>query len=208
VSTTNFVGAIAVFLSVAFIWPQVIRVFVKRSTEGLVPLSFLQGCCGSTLWTIYGIQKPNLQVALSNFLVVVAIVLILSVCEKDKKIVWWLPILVIAIIFTLGIFVSRYSLTLMGWFTVAVGTPAIIPQVVRVYQTERLYGVSSSMYGLLVVCCLTWFGYGALIGDWFVAIPNIVGATGGLYIWIRAVKSHKKYSSPQELQVEAIQVLR
>jgi uncharacterized protein with PQ loop repeat len=184
VSTTNFVGAIAVFLSVAFIWPQVIRVFVKRSTEGLVPLSFLQGCCGSTLWTIYGIQKPNLQVALSNSLVVVAI------------------------IFTLGIFVSRYSLTLMGWFTVAVGTPAIIPQVVRVYQTERLYGVSSSMYGLLVVCCLTWFGYGALIGDWFVAIPNIVGATGGLYIWIRAVKSHKKYSSPQELQVEAIQVLR
>ena len=66
VSITTMVGFFATATSVAFIWPQVVRVFVKNSTEGISPLSFLQGCCGSTMWTIYGISKPEGQVALSN----------------------------------------------------------------------------------------------------------------------------------------------
>ena len=86
----------------------------------------------------------------------------------------------------------------MGWCTVAIGAPAIIPQVVRVYRTEHLYGVSAAMYGLLSFCCLTWFIYGAMIDDWFVSLPNVVGTLGAFYIWIRAVKSHKKFATPIE----------
>ena len=190
-------GFIASFLSIAFIWPQVFRVYIKNSTEGLVPFSFLQGCCGSAMWTIYGLKKPSTQVAFSNGAIVVAIVLILIVCVRHKKIAWWIPVLAISSVAIFGFVIANISLTLMGWCTVAIGTPAIIPQVIGVYKTERLYGVSASMHALLFTCCIAWFAYGALIGDWFVATPNIVGTSGALYIWVRAVKSHNKYSKPE-----------
>ena len=190
------VGFFATFLSVAFIWPQVFRVFAKNSTEGISPPSFLQGCCGSTMWTIYGLNKPETQVAVSNVAVVVAILLILFVCVKHQRVVWWIPVGALVIVSIFGLVIVNYSITLMGWCTVAIGTPAIIPQVVRVYRTDHLYGVSAPMYALLFVCCATWFTYGALIDDWFVALPNIVGMLGAVYIWIRATKSHHEFGTP------------
>ena len=192
------VGFFATFLSAAFIWPQVFRVFAKNSTEGISPPSFLQGCCGSTMWTIYGLNKPETQVAVSNVAVVVAILLILFVCVKHQRVVWWIPVGALVIVSIFGLVIVNYSITLMGWCTVAIGTPAIIPQVVRVYRTDHLYGVSAPMYALLFVCCATWFTYGALIDDWFVALPNIVGMLGAVYIWIRATKSHHKFATPTE----------
>lgn len=54
------------------------------------------------------------------------------------------------------------------------------------------------MYALLFLCCATWFIYGAMISDWFVSLPNIVGMSGSLYIWFRATKSHKKFQAPVE----------
>ena len=189
-------------LSVSFIWPQVFRVFIKNSTEGLVPGSLLQGCCGSLLWTIYGINKPDPQLIFANTNIVIAILLILSVCVRHKKIVWWIPALTISLTLILGLIAANYSLAVMGWVTIAIGTPAIIPQVVRVYRTEHLYGVSTTTHGLLFACCICWFSYGAMISDWFVALPNIVGISGALYIWIRAAQSHEKFTVPDELEIK------
>jgi uncharacterized protein with PQ loop repeat len=192
------VGFFATATSVAFIWPQVVRVFVKNSTEGISPPSFLQGCSGSLMWTIYGLNKPEGQVALSNGLLVIALSLILFVCVKHEKIRWTIPVFTLIAVLIVGTVIANYSITLMGWCTVAIGAPAIIPQVVRVYRTEHLYGVSAAMYGLLSFCCLTWLIYGAMIDDWFVSLPNIIGTLGAFYIWVRAVKSHKKYQAPLE----------
>lgn len=197
-SLTTIVGFFATGTSIAFVWPQVVRVFAKDSTEGISPYSFLQGCSGSLMWTIYGINKPEGQVALSNGLLVVALSSILYVCVKHKKISWSIPVFTLTTVFVIGSLIANYSITLMGWCTVAIGAPAIIPQVVRVYRTEHLYGVSAAMYGLLSFCCLTWLIYGAMIDDWFVSLPNVIGTLGAFYIWVRAVKSHKKYQAPIE----------
>ncbi|MFM8947538.1 MAG: SemiSWEET family transporter [Acidimicrobiaceae bacterium] len=197
-SLTTFVGFLATGTSIAFIWPQVFRVFAKNSTEGISPQSFLQACSGSLMWTIYGLNKPEGQVALSNGLLVVALSLILYICVKHKKISWSIPVFTLLAVFVVGSLFANFSITLMGWCTVAIGAPAIIPQVVRVYRTEHLYGVSAAMYGLLSFCCLTWLIYGAMIDDWFVSLPNVIGTIGALYIWARAAKSHKKYQAPTE----------
>ncbi len=182
----------------AFIWPQVFRVFAKNSTEGISPSSFLQGCSGCLMWTIYGINKPEGQVALSNGLLFGAISSVLYVCVKHKKISWSIPVFSLVTVFVIGSLIANYSITLMGWCTVAISTPAIIPQIVLVYRTEHLYGVSATMYGLLFFSALTWLIYGAMINDWFVATPNVIGISGSLYIWIRAVQSHKKFTAPIE----------
>lgn len=193
------VGFFATATSVAFIWPQVVRVFVKNSTEGISPPSFLQGCSGSLMWTIYGLNKPEGQVALSNGLLVIALSLILFVCVKHEKIRWSIPVFTLIAVFIAGTAIANYSITLMGWCTVAIGAPAIIPQVVRVYRTEHLYGVSAAMYGLLSFNCLMWLIYGAMIDDLFVSLPNIITTLGAFYIMVRAVKSHKKYQAPAEV---------
>jgi uncharacterized protein with PQ loop repeat len=150
------------------------------------------------MWTIYGLNKPEGQVALSNGLLVIALSLILFVCVKHEKIRWSIPVFTLIAVLIVGTVIANYSITLMGWCTVAIGAPAIIPQVVRVYRTEHLYGVSAAMYGLLSFCCLTWLIYGAMIDDWFVSLPNIIGTLGAFYIWVRAVKSHRKYQTPLE----------
>ena len=137
--TSRIVGIIATILSVSFIWPQVFRVFIKNSTEGLVPGSFLQGCCGSLLWTIYGLSKPDPQLTFAHANVVIAILLILFVCVKHKKIALWVPVLAMSATLVIGLIAINYSLAVMGWVTIAIGTPAIIPQVVGVYRTEHLY---------------------------------------------------------------------
>ncbi|MDP4736567.1 MAG: SemiSWEET family transporter [Ilumatobacteraceae bacterium] len=197
-SFTTMVGFFATATSVAFIWPQVVRVFAKNSTEGISPYSFLQGCSGSLMWTIYGLNKPEGQVALSNGLLVVALSLILFVCVKHQKISWMIPVFTLVAVSIAGTFIANYSITMMGWCTVAIGAPAIIPQVVRVYRTEHLYGVSAAMYGLLSFNCLMWLIYGAMIDDWFVSLPNIITTLGAFYIMVRAVKSHKKFQAPAE----------
>ena len=192
------VGFFATATSVAFIWPQVVRVFAKNSTEGISPYSFLQGCSGSLMWTIYGLNKPEGQVALSNGLLVVALSLILFVCVKHQKISWMIPVFTLVAVSIAGTFIANYSITMMGWCTVAIGAPAIIPQIVRVYRTEHLYGVSAAMYGLLSFNCLMWLIYGAMIDDLFVSLPNIITTLGAFYIMVRAVKSHKKFQAPAE----------
>ncbi|MFM8903473.1 MAG: SemiSWEET family transporter [Actinomycetota bacterium] len=197
-SVTSLVGLIAAASSLLFIWPQVFRVFVKKSTEGLVPLSFLQGCSGSLMWTIYGLKKSSFYIVFSNLSIVVAIYLILFVCVKHKKIAGWIPIFTLVSLAVVGTIIANYSMTLMGWCTIAIGTPAITPQIVRVYRTEHLYGVSESMYALLSICCSIWIVYGLMLGDLFVSIPNIVGTVGGFYIWLRARASHRKFARPVE----------
>ncbi|MEN9648649.1 MAG: hypothetical protein RLZ17_685, partial [Actinomycetota bacterium] len=69
----------------------------------------------------------------SNANVVIAIILILFVCVKHKKIALWVPILAISATLIIGLIAVNFSLAVMGWVTIAIGTPAIIPQVVRVY---------------------------------------------------------------------------
>ena len=150
------------------------------------------------MWTIYGLNKPEGQVALSNGLLVVALSLILFVCVKHQKISWMIPVFTLVAVSIAGTFVANYSITMMGWCTVAIGAPAIIPQIVRVYRTEHLYGVSAAMYGLLSFNCLMWLIYGAMIDDWFVSLPNIITTLGAFYIMVRAVKSHKKFQAPAE----------
>jgi len=147
------------------------------------------------MWTIYGINKPETQVALSNGMLVVALLLILYVCVKHKKIAWHVLVFWLLTVSLVGTVIARFSITLMGLCTMVLAGSSMIPQIVRVYKTDHVYGVSASMYGLLSFCCLTWFIYGAMIEDWFVSLPNIVGIIGGFYICVRAVKSHKKYGA-------------
>lgn len=204
VTLTNVVGLIASSLSIAFVWPQVLRVYAKRSTEGVVPESFLQGSCGSLLWTIYGFGLGNLSLIIANVQIVIASALILMVCVRHEKIALWKPVVAHFATLVLGLFALSISINLLGLVTVAVGTPAIIWQVVRVYRTEHLYGVSVMMYGLLFACTIAWFSYGVLIGDWFVASPNIIGISGSLYIYIRVLRSHQKFKVPDEPLMEII----
>ncbi|MCX6530408.1 MAG: PQ-loop repeat-containing protein, partial [Actinobacteria bacterium] len=71
----NVLGIVASIMSMLFIWPQVILVYRSNTVEGLSPIGALQGICGSTLWSVYGLSQGDVAVGGSNFLIVVAIAL-------------------------------------------------------------------------------------------------------------------------------------
>ena len=192
----TLVGAAATVLSVAFSWPQVVRGWRTDSTEGVVPRSFLQGACGSTLWTVYGVALGDAPLVVSNASIVLASLLVLVLCVRHRRIRAVEVAGLVAASLAVGLAAAARSDSTLGWCALLVGAPAIVPQTWRVWRTERLYGVSAVMYATLAVCCGVWMAYGFIIGDLFVAMPNVIGISCASYIAWRAHDSHRRFATP------------
>ncbi len=191
----TIVGGAATVSAVAFSWPQVVRGWRTDSVEGVAPRTFLQTACGSSLWTAYGAAIGDVPLVVANSSIVLAALLVLLLCVRHGRIRTVEIAAALAGTAALGWVAAARSDVALGLASLCVGTPAIIPQTWRVWRTERLYGVSAVMYATLAACCACWFAYGVMIGDAFVALPNVVGITCASYIAWRAHDSHRRYAS-------------
>lgn len=188
---STIAGTIATALGVAFIWPQVIRVYAKRSVEGVSATSQLVGLSGTLMWLAYGIGTSSLPIVLSNLNIEIACIALVVMLVRKGALNVWKPIVVFGstAVFCL-IFVSN-SPTVIGAAGVVVGTPAIIPQVWRAIRSTHLYGVSVSSYTLLAAMGTSWFTYGLSIGDPVVSYPNLVLIPSATYVAVRAYISRR-----------------
>lgn len=192
----TIVGGAATVLSVAFSWPQVVRGWRTDSTEGVVPRSFLQGACGSTLWTTYGVARGDVPLVVSNASIVLSSLLVLCLCVRHGRIRAVEVAGLVAASLAVGLAAGARSDAALGLCALLVGAPAILPQTWRVWRTEHLYGVSAVMYATLAVCCTCWLTYGLLIDDLIVALPNVIGISCASYIAWRAHDSHRRFATP------------
>ena len=55
----TLVAAVCLALSVAFVWPQVVRVYRLGTVEGLSPRGTLHGIAGNCTWLVYGFLRGN-----------------------------------------------------------------------------------------------------------------------------------------------------
>jgi uncharacterized protein with PQ loop repeat len=83
----------------------------------------------------------------------------------------------------------------LGAVTVFIGSTGIIPQAIRAARTSHLVGVSVMTFLIITTMTISWGTYGLLIGDVFVAAPNIIIGPCALFIAIRAIQSHRRYGS-------------
>ncbi len=183
-------GTIATMLGVAFIWPQVIRVYAKKSVEGVAPLGTIISIAGTIMWLIYGVATESIPMVLSNLNIEIAFLFLAAYLVHKQALPLWAPILAFVGTLAFSLLIVQFSVTLLGLAGVFIGTPAIFPQFWRAVRTPRLYGVSVVSFTLLAMMGIGWFTYGLTIGDPVVSYPNLVLIPCSSFIAWKAWRSH------------------
>jgi len=200
VTLADVLGAVATVLSVVFILPQVFRVYAKRSTEGVSAMGQLQNLFASSLWCAYGIMLDRWPQIISSLSIGTANLLILLLQWRYRDIkgrtLW--PVFTLSVV--LAVWWSQVSVNLIGAVAMVAGGQSIIPQAWRVWKSEHLYGVSVSTYLLLTAMASSWLVYGIVVGDWFIAGPNVIGVPCAAYITWRAWRSYERFHTPEPVE--------
>jgi len=191
VTLQNILGIVASILSMLFIWPQVILVYRNKTVEGLSPLGALQGICGSTLWSVYGLSQSDVAVGGSNFLIVVAISLLARAMVKHGTLsASRLYSTVFAIVAFSFICVS-ISPPVTGFNAFIVGASSVLPQTITSAKSDDLSGVSLPTYVLLFFTAVAWSAYGFIVEDALVVLPNVVVIPCAIFIGAKIIRTRK-----------------
>jgi uncharacterized protein with PQ loop repeat len=190
-TVSTVAGFIATVLGVAFIWPQVIRVYAKNSVEGVSATSQLIGLSGTLMWFSYGVATGSTPIIISNINIEIAVIALIVMLIRKGSLPLWKALIVFAATAVFCVAGALVSASIIGIAGVIIGTPAIFPQVWRALRTPRLYGVSVSSYSLLAAMGSGWFAYGLSIGDPVVSYPNLILIPCASYIAWRAWVSRR-----------------
>ncbi|MFZ9843844.1 MAG: PQ-loop domain-containing transporter [Ilumatobacteraceae bacterium] len=194
-------GTIATMLGVAFIWPQVVRVYSKRSVEGIAPLGTIISIAGTIMWLVYGVATESVPMIFSNTNIEIAFLFLAAYLVRKNALPLWAPFVAFVGTLIFSIVVVRYSVTALGLAGVFIGTPAIFPQFWRAVRTPRLFGVSVVSFTLLATMGTGWFVYGLTIGDPVVSYPNLILVPCSSYIAWKAWRSHHHSMSQRNVTV-------
>jgi uncharacterized protein with PQ loop repeat len=185
-------SVLAVAASIAFVWPQVVRLARRRDTDGVSALSALWACAAYTLWTAYGIRAdlPAITVANAQLAVGFAIVLVLVARfgPVDRRL---LPatVVVAAVVLTVSVAAPAAG---PGVLAVVVGSSAFLPQAWVALRVEDLSGVSVATYLLVAAASACWLGFGIAEADPIVIVPSMLIIPVALTVAIRADRSHRR----------------
>jgi uncharacterized protein with PQ loop repeat len=161
-------------LSVAFVWPQVARVYRQHTVDGIAPNGTLHGAVASGLWMLYGLARGDVAISVANAAVVLAMVLIAAqqirhgTLTRQKAAITAVGAVVVG---GIGLAISP---TAVGWLAIAAGATSVLPQTVHVLRAPTLDGVSVPMYALLCLTTLSWAVYGLALGDPLVVATNLL----------------------------------
>jgi MtN3 and saliva related transmembrane protein len=191
VTAADISGYIAAALGTIFIWPQVIRVYARRSVEGVSGASQLISLAGTMMWLAYGVVLDSVPMMVANVNIEVALIAIAAMMVRKGVMPLWQPVAVVVAAAAYCIVVGQIAPTLVGLTGVIIGTPSILPQVWRAIRTERLYGVSATTNLILVSMGCAWGVHGYLISDPVVSYPNLILIPCASYIAWRAWRSHR-----------------
>lgn len=184
-------GFAAAAIGTVFIWPQVIRVYARKSVEGVSGTAQLISLAGTMMWLSYGFVLDSVPMVVANANIEIALIAIAAMMVRKGAMPLWKPVVIVTASLAYCLVVGRIAPTLVGLTGVIIGTPSILPQVWRALRTERLYGVSATTNLLLVSMGCAWGIHGLLIDDPVVAYPNLILIPSASYIAWRAWQSHR-----------------
>ena len=191
----DLLGAWCFGLSLIFTIPQAVRVIRRDTVEGISVTSQLQGVAGSILWIVYGLVSGSPVVAAANVVTLVGIGIVVYKQVDMKVITMRFAIGIELAVCVLAFATWSISESVLGVVTVVIGSTGIIPQAVRAARTSHLVGVSVMTFMIITTMTISWGTYGLLIGDPYVAAPNIIIGPCALFTAIRAIQSHRRYGS-------------
>lgn len=193
IGVASILGPWCTAISVAFVWPQVWRVWRHDTTHGLSPFATVHNIVGSNNWFVYGvlIGRPAGWLANVSFTSAMTMIAIVQIRHKVMK-----PSL-LAAGFGFSALASgaaaSVSTPLAGWLAIATSTSAMAPQFLHVVRTHNLHGISIPSMVLTVTSSVSWLSYGVAIGDPLFVIPQLLFIPANSYILLRA---HRWHSDP------------
>jgi len=192
VSASSVFGALAVAASIAFVWPQVVRLMRTRDADGVSVISALWGGAAYALWTAYGLRNdlPSVWIANSQLTVGFAIVTVLAARYGGAE-RWLVPAVVTVVAAVLAISLLTPEAA-PGLAAVVVGSSAFLPQARVALTQDDLSGVSVPTYLLITSSTLFWLGFGLAEADLIVVVPSLFIGPVALLIAVRAHRSHER----------------
>jgi uncharacterized protein with PQ loop repeat len=181
-------------LSVAFVWPQVARVYRQHTVDGIAPKGTLHGATASLLWMLYGLGTGDVAISVANAAVVVAMVLIAVQQVRHEVLPLRTAVGTAIVVVTVGGIAVAVSPTFVGWLAIAAGATSVLPQTVHVLRAPTLHGVSVPTYLLLVLTTLSWATYGVLIGAGLVVPSNLLGLPCAALVTARTWTAQRRAS--------------
>ena len=189
---------LCISLSLIFTVPQAYRVVTRNTVEGISVTSQMQGFSGSVLWITYGMSAQTYLVVAANVMTLVGVGVVLVKFVEHRLVKSGVVISIIGGVTAGSVLALRVSPTLLGLVAVVVGSTGIIPQAVRAARTSHLVGVSVATFVIVAVMSSSWFLYGLMIDDLYVAAPNVVIVPCATFIAVRAIRSHHLYSKTMD----------
>ena len=153
----------------------------------------MQSFSGSILWVVYGIVSHTYLVVTANVMTIVGFGMVIIAQVRHRAVSWQRAIFVVIAVIVIAISAGAVSKDVLGPIAVVVGGTGIVPQAIRAARTTHLVGVSVATFAMVVVMSVSWGLYGLMIGDLFVATPNVVIVPSALFIMVRALQSHHRY---------------
>ena len=185
-------------LSFTFTIPQAFRVVRRNTVEGVSVFSQMQSLSGSILWVVYGIAAQTYLVVTANVMTIIGFGVVIIAQVRHRAVSWQRVLVVETAVVSIAIISGVFSRDVLGVLAVVVGGTGIVPQAIRAARTTHLVGVSVATFVMVVVMSVSWGIYGLMIGDLYVATPNVVIVPSALFIMLRALQSHHRYGKTTE----------
>ncbi|PWA35965.1 SWEET sugar transporter [Artemisia annua] len=175
--------------------PTFYKVYKKKSTEGFQSVPYIVGLFSAMLWIYYALLKTNAMLLITInsvgcFIQTFYICFFLFYAPKKAR-MESLKLLVLLIVIGFGLIVVLTQLlanginraAIVGWIClvfslcVFVAPLGVLRQVIKTKSVEYMPILLSAA---LTLSAVMWFFYGLLLGDFNIAIPNVLGFTFGI----------------------------
>ncbi|XP_015074696.1 bidirectional sugar transporter N3-like [Solanum pennellii] len=170
--------------------PAFRRICKEKSTMGYQSVPYVVALFSSMLWMYYAFIKKNaiLLVSINSFGCIVETIyitiFILYASKEARRQTVQLLVLLIGGLYTLIFLITLFPLNgvlrvqVVGWIcvTVAVGVfAAPLSIVFQVVRTKTVEFMPFTLSFFLTLSAIMWFGYGLLLKDLCIALPNVLG---------------------------------
>ncbi|KAI3759522.1 hypothetical protein L6452_07406 [Arctium lappa] len=175
--------------------PTFYKVYKKKSTEGFQSAPYVVGLFSAMLWIYYALLKSNVLLLITInsvgcFIETLYICFFLFYAPKKAR-MESLKLIVLLIVVGFGLIVVLTQFfasgvtrgVIVGWIClvfslcVFVAPLGVLRQVIKTKSVEYMPILLSVA---LTLSAVMWFFYGLLLGDFNIAIPNVLGFTFGI----------------------------
>nr|QHT64215.1 sugar efflux transporter 15 [Litchi chinensis] len=199
--------------------PTFYRIFKKKSTESFQSIPYLVALFSSMLWTYYALIKGDafLLITINSFgciIETIYIVIFLVYATIDKrnsalKIFLSMNLGAFSLILVITHFVLKgnQQIVVLGWICVGFSVSvfaAPLSIMALVIKTKSVEFMPFTLSFFLTMSAVMWFGYGLLLKDICIALPNVIGFLLGLvqmmlYVYYKYARKVEKVADETDL---------